>query len=110
MPGQIVNQKPRASAVNHERLTPLPPLSADAKRVLKRIPADWSSEREVRAEIHLGLFLQISSIAQILNALERRELIQRGRWENGDRPIRLAPSQRRAISAPEPGMTDRSLS
>jgi hypothetical protein len=64
------------------------PLSANAQRVLDRVPVEWTGERDVRREIHLGLCLQVSAIAQILNALERRNLIIRGQWMNGDRQMR----------------------
>ena len=68
------------------------PLSADAQRVLNRVPSAWANEHEVRRELKNGLFLAIPAIAQILNGLERRGLIQRGAWLADGRPIRRTPA------------------
>lgn len=67
------------------------PLSPDAQRVLNRIPSEWSNERDLRKAIHEGLLLNVPAIAQILNGLERRGLIERGAWLESGRPIRRTP-------------------
>lgn len=64
------------------------PLSPDAQRVLNRIPTMWTGERGVRQDCREGLLLRAPAIAQILNGLERRSLIERGAWLNDDRQIR----------------------
>jgi hypothetical protein len=66
----------------------VPPLSATAERVLNRVPAGWTNEHDVRRDVRDGLFLRMRAIAQILNHLERRGLIQRGAWLADGRPIR----------------------
>ena len=69
-----------------------PELSADAQRVLNRIPTEWNNEREIRQRLREGLLLRAPAIAQILNGLERRGLIERGAWLADGRPIRRAPA------------------